>query len=105
MSPQINSAEFDCVQVMSMMDQYIDCELSEEIVRSVETHIEKCAKCQAHADLENTLKSSIQRCCRSEVAPEAVRARVVNALASSRLEWVSTVVVTQSISIEIREID
>ena len=105
MSPQINSAVFDCDQVMSLMDQFIDCELADDVVQSIENHINRCAKCQAHADLEYTLKSSIQRCCQSDVAPDSVRTRVINALESSRLEWISTVVVTQSISIEIREID
>lgn len=105
MNSNLNPQHLDCVRVMSMMDQYIDCELEAPVVQAIETHIDVCQKCQAHADIEFALKSSIQRCCQSEVAPEAVRARVVNALATSKLEWISTVVVTQTISIEIREID
>lgn len=96
--------DLNCPAVLAAIDEYLDNELTIEEHARVSAHLENCPKCVAHADLERTLKESVQRCCQ-DTAPDRLRQRVINSLATARVEWVSGVVVTQTFTIEIRESD
>ncbi|MEY3277882.1 MAG: hypothetical protein RLZZ426_368 [Actinomycetota bacterium] len=103
MSDCLDPQGLTCAQVIDLVDQYLDVELSDDSCAVIDEHLKLCPKCQAHADLERTLKDSVQRCCQTDAAPEQLRARVMNALATTQVEWISTVVVTQTFTFEYRE--
>ena len=103
MNDYVDPQEISCAQVIDLVDQYLDVELSDESCSVIDEHLQVCSKCQAHADLERILKDSVQRCCQTDTVPEQLRARVINALAVTQVEWISAVVVTQTFSIEYRE--
>ena len=92
-----------CDAVLDALCQFVDGELSPEITNAITQHLGVCAPCKAHADLERTVKESVQRCCQPEPAPEQLRQRVIESIASTRVEWVAGVVVTQTFTFEIRE--
>ena len=92
-----------CDKVMNAVCQFVDGELSPEANEVVAQHLDHCSPCKAHADLERTVKDSIKRCCVPEPAPDQLRQRVIERIASSRVEWVTGVVVTQTFTIEIRD--
>lgn len=62
--------DLNCPAVLAAIDQYLDNELTIEDHARVSSHLENCPKCVAHADLERTLKESVQRCCQ-DTAPDA----------------------------------
>jgi len=99
----------DCLITLSMLDQFLDSELSDRQYALIDQHLSLCAKCKAQADLERTLKDSVLRSCRSETMTDdlsqALHNRIMGALETTRIEWISGVVVTQSFTIEIREVD
>ena len=92
-----------CDRVMNAMCQFVDGELSAEANEVVNAHLDACPPCKAHADLERTVKDSVKRCCPTAAAPDRLREQVIQRIASSRVEWVTGVVVTQTFTIEIRE--
>lgn len=99
----MNQSSNHCDAVLGALCQFVDGELSPEINDAIAQHLGVCGPCKAQADLERTVKDSVKRCCQTEPAPDQLRQRVIERIASTRVEWVAGVVVTQTFTFEIRE--
>jgi len=66
----------DCSSVLEHVYEYIDREMADDDLATVQQHLEECTPCLAEYGLEQAVKSLVHRCC-SETAPEELRAKVL----------------------------
>lgn len=92
-----------CSEALEVLDQYLDGELAEPGSNAIEAHLGDCGRCRAEADVQLLIKSSVHDCMPAEPAPHALVEHVRMRLRTTRVEWVSQVVVRQTIRIEFRE--
>lgn len=67
----------DCASVLEHVYEYIDHEMDDDDCATVKQHLDDCSPCLAEYGLEQAVKSLVHRCC-SEVAPEELRAKVLD---------------------------
>ena len=69
----------DCTEAVEVLYHFLDGELTEVRRVEIRQHLEACLPCWEAYDFEAELKLLIARRC-SEVAPDALRQRVADAL-------------------------
>lgn len=98
-----NDATLSCSEALKLIDALLDGELDDTQAIAVEAHLKACHRCEAHLDVEKLVKESVKRCCEKPQASEDLRNRVMNSLSTTRVEWVTGVVVTRTIRVEFRD--
>jgi len=67
----------NCREVLVRLDQYVDRELSPDEVREVQQHLDDCPPCQHMYRYEARVRRLVRHAC-SELAPDSLRARILN---------------------------
>lgn len=73
--------ETDCREVLAEVYLYLDLESTDERRDLIRTHLEECAPCFREYGIEQEVKALVARCCGAEVAPSALRQRLLVKLA------------------------
>ncbi|MFL5578186.1 MAG: zf-HC2 domain-containing protein [Gemmatimonadaceae bacterium] len=80
------AGDVDCLGAVRQLWDCLDGELTEERLRVVRAHLERCARCHPHFDFErrflDALAATRPDCC----APAELRERVVSALRAAGFE-------------------
>ena len=71
----------DCQQALQ---PYVDRELSDEDVALVRMHLDACRGCLHLYEFEASLRRIVRTKCREQQAPDGLRQRVIECLASER---------------------
>ncbi|WP_107765263.1 mycothiol system anti-sigma-R factor [Nocardioides terrigena] len=66
----------DCADYLERIVYFLDNELDEADCSAVRLHLDECGPCLEKYDLQRTVKAVVARSCSSEMAPDALRARV-----------------------------
>lgn len=66
-----------CSEVLALVFLYIDGEIDEQHRIEVTTHLRECSPCEGEYAVERRVRALVQRCCREEAAPDAVREGIV----------------------------
>ena len=75
-----------CAEVLAQLDDFIDRELSEDRVRLVQAHVERCAECAARSRFERAwIDAARQKLGRIDL-PREVRDRIARTLAAAARE-------------------
>ncbi len=70
----------NCRAALQQLWAYLDEELSPEMMASVRTHLELCARCYPEYDLEKAFLQAIADCQVARCAPDELRRKVMGAL-------------------------
>lgn len=81
-----SAPEVGCIDFLEQIVYLIDNELSADDRVTVLAHIETCSPCLERYDLQRTVKAVVARSC-CEVAPTALRDKIVVALTHARVEF------------------
>jgi len=81
--PAIDALE--CAEVVRLLDDYLDRELSPGQMRLLEKHLEVCAVCAAEARFEDSVLREMREKLQRISVPPGLEARVRRALARARL--------------------
>ena len=80
--------ETPCAEVLDHLYEYLDHELPEQnAYAKIRQHLEECAPCLHEYGIEEAVKTLVRRSC-SELAPDALRAKVMLKIAEVRVEEV-----------------
>ena len=71
----------ECEQVLHRVYEFLDHELDDASADSIRQHLVDCEPCMDHFDVEQAVKSLVNRCCGNDLAPEYLRAKVLNRMA------------------------
>ena len=77
---------YSCAQVVRLLDDYVDRELSPHEIEQVERHLLACEKCAREVRLESGVLRSIRATMRRIQLPPGTEARVWRALAREQRE-------------------
>ncbi|MFC5752578.1 mycothiol system anti-sigma-R factor [Actinomadura rugatobispora] len=69
--------ETPCEEVLARVYTYLDGELDQGGCGEVQQHLEECGPCLREYGLEEAVKKLVNKCCRSDQAPEDLRAKVM----------------------------
>ena len=69
--------EDNCASVLEHVYEYIDHEMADDDLATVQQHLEECTPCLAEYGLEQAVKALVHRSC-CETAPEQLRAKVLS---------------------------
>jgi mycothiol system anti-sigma-R factor len=81
-----NPHETDCREVLDRVYEYLDGEMGPADVDKIRVHLDECSPCLRQYDLDIALKALVRRSCGCEVAPQALRARIMVRIAEVRIE-------------------
>lgn len=65
----------DCEEVVAQLLEYLDSELDEESIRTIDEHLKHCRGCFSRAEFERRLQERVAETGKTE-APEGLRRRV-----------------------------
>jgi mycothiol system anti-sigma-R factor len=82
-----NPHETKCTEVLDRVYEYLDGEMSEHDVMKIRRHLEECRHCLDQYDVDLALKALLRRCCASETAPQALRARIMVRITEVRTQY------------------
>lgn len=72
----------DCDTVMRQLWDYLDGELTPDRMEAIREHIKMCARCQPHAQFEESFLRAVAQARREHANPPSVAQRVRAALAT-----------------------
>ena len=70
----------NCSDCIERLDQMVDRELSSSEMVEVQSHLESCPPCMDRYHLEEGVKRLVRRCCETDRAPDALRAKLLEIL-------------------------
>ncbi len=70
----------DCEHVLERVYEFLDHELDEASGDAIRQHLVECEPCLDRFDVEQAVKSLVNRCCGNDVAPDHLRAKVLTRL-------------------------
>jgi mycothiol system anti-sigma-R factor len=82
-----NHHEIDCGEVLDRVFEYLDGEMTTDDVAKIRQHLDECGPCLAEYGLDRMLKSLVRRSCPCEVAPDALRARIMIQITEVRVQF------------------
>ena len=88
-----------CSEVLPLIDRFLDGELPAALQSAVSSHLQRCAKCRAEADLKRVVKDSVARSCQ-EQAPPTLREAVYRRLVQTEVAWVDGQLVQRTLRVE-----
>lgn len=68
-----------CRQVVELLWEYIDAELTPEMATRIRTHLDACAKCYPHYEFQRAFVEFVRRH-GTEVAPVSLRQKIFAAI-------------------------
>jgi anti-sigma factor (TIGR02949 family) len=77
--PRPDSYE-DCEHVLERMHEFLDHELDSATGDEIRAHLDAYEPCLHRFDVEQAVRTLVRRCCGGEVAPAALRTRIVTEL-------------------------
>jgi mycothiol system anti-sigma-R factor len=83
--------ETDCSEVLDKVYLYLDSEADEHDCSAIKQHLDECGPCLRQYGLEQHVNAMVARSCGSEVAPEALKMRVLARIQQVRIEITQTV--------------
>ena len=66
----------NCTEVVVLLDQYVDRELSGEEILEVQKHLDACPPCLTLFHFEANMRRLVRHAC-NESAPESLRERIL----------------------------
>ena len=81
-----NPHDVPCTEVIEQVYLYLDGEIDDEGRAKVREHLDECAPCLRQFGLEQDVKALVARCCGSDVAPDALKQRLMIRLQEVRVE-------------------
>ncbi|MDX6287567.1 MAG: hypothetical protein QOG53_3052 [Frankiales bacterium] len=78
--------EVDCSDVLEQVYLYLDREIDDADCTKIRQHLDECAPCLREFGIEQEVKALIARSCGCDVAPEALRRKVMLRIQSVRVE-------------------
>ena len=75
-----------CDQAVARLYEFLDEELDEQWVERVRLHFEACKQCMPRVDFERAFLRAVQSTEATEATPNAVRSRLLSALADEGFE-------------------
>ena len=67
----------DCADCLERLYAYLDRELAPTEVTEVRAHLDDCGGCEDNFVLEERFLARVRDCCQEDVAPTALRTRIV----------------------------
>lgn len=67
----------DCNDCVERLYSYLDRELSPTEVTEVRVHLDECGGCEDQFVVEERFLARVRDCCQEDVAPTALRTRIV----------------------------
>ncbi len=67
----------DCADCLERLYAYLDRELAPAEVTDVRAHLDDCGGCEDNFVLEERFLARVRDCCQEDVAPTALRTRIV----------------------------
>jgi len=67
----------DCADCLERLYAYLDRELTPAEVTDVRAHLDDCGGCEDNFVLEERFLARVRDCCQEDVAPTALRTRIV----------------------------
>jgi len=67
----------NCIEVVALLDQYVDRELSSEEVVEVQRHLDSCPPCLGLFHFEASVRRLVRHAC-NESAPDSLRERILS---------------------------
>ncbi|MDX6242337.1 MAG: hypothetical protein QOE76_60 [Frankiales bacterium] len=86
-----NPHETDCREVLDKVYLYLDSEADEHDCSAIKQHLDECGPCLRQYGLEQHVNAMVARSCGAEVAPEALKMRVLARIQQVRIEITQTV--------------
>jgi mycothiol system anti-sigma-R factor len=77
----------ECSSVLDRVYEYIDQEMADDDLATVQHHLEDCAPCLAEFGLEQAVKSLVQRSCGCDIAPEQLRLKVLSKIREAQEDF------------------
>jgi mycothiol system anti-sigma-R factor len=74
----------DCDDCFERLYAFLDRELGEDEIVQVRKHLARCGHCEEHFIFERRFLEQIRDCCTSDIAPLALRERIVVRLRAER---------------------
>jgi len=74
-----------CAMCLEALHPFIDRELSDEDIVQVRGHLDDCRGCLHMYQFEASLRRLVRVRCQEQQAPESLRARIAECLASERI--------------------
>ena len=84
MSDVQNVTNAECQHMLARVHEFLDHELDHATSDEIRAHIAACEPCLDRYDVEQAVKSLVNRCCGGDKAPSALRTRVLGQLAAAQ---------------------
>lgn len=82
--------ETDCSDVLSLVYDFLDGEVSDDDRARIAQHLDECSPCLRQYGLEQAVKSLVHRSCACEPAPERLRIQIVTRIRQISITYRST---------------
>lgn len=73
----------ECAHVLARVYRFLDHELDTADGEQIREHLAACEPCLERFDVEQAVKSLVNRCCGGDVAPNTLRDKVLGQLATA----------------------
>ena len=84
MSDVQNVSNAECQHMLARVHEFLDHELDHATSDEIRAHIAACEPCLDRYDVEQAVKSLVNRCCGGDKAPGALRTKVLGQLAAAQ---------------------
>ena len=84
MSDVQNTSSADCEHMLARVHQFLDQELDHASSDEIRAHLVACEPCLDRYDVEQAVKSLVNRSCGGDKAPSALRTKVLGQLAAAQ---------------------
>ena len=81
----------DCREVLEKVYLYLDNEADDHDCGAIKAHLDECGPCLRQYGLEQHVNAMVSRACGDEVAPDALKVRVLARIQQVRVEITQTV--------------
>ena len=81
-----NPHEVPCAEVLDQVYVYLDGEIGPDECAKIREHLDECGPCLRQYGLDQAVKALVARSCGCDLAPEALRAKVVTRIREVRVE-------------------
>jgi mycothiol system anti-sigma-R factor len=88
-----NHHDTDCREVLQKVYLYLDNEADDHDCAAIKVHLDECGPCLRQYGLEQHVNAMVARTCGDEVAPDALKVRVLARIQQVRVEITETVII------------
>jgi mycothiol system anti-sigma-R factor len=84
----------ECHEVLAKVYLYLDSEVDDHDGHTIKDHLDECGPCLRQYGLEQHINQMVARTCGDEVAPDALKSKVLAQIQQVRIEITRSVEVT-----------